>query len=318
MEPVIGGRFPARDPDVELRAIVMAPRSSWKGFIRLNLVSVPVKGYTATSSGGGEVALNQIHSACNSRIKYQKHCPIHGEVPKEEIVSGFEIAKDQYVMIDPAEVDKLRSESDKAVTIDAFIPQDKLDPIYFSGKNYYLVPDGPVAFRPYALLVAGIKEQGVCGIARVVMHSRDQLVLLRPIDRLLAMSILNFETQLVKPSTFEAEVPAQDVGSDELKLVNMLIKATTPKAVDLAQYKDTYSDKLTKLIEAKVAGKEIITPPSQEAGQVVNLMDALKASLARMQGTETAVKKADTKPPKKAAKSKASPPAEVKKKKKSS
>jgi len=294
--------------------VVMAPRSSWKGFLRLNLVSVPVKGYTATSSGGGEVALNQIHAVCNSRIKYQKHCPIHGEVPKEEIVSGYEIAKDQYVVIDPAEVDKLRSESDKAVTIDAFIPRDQLDPIYFSGKNYYLVPDGPVAFRPYALLVAGIKEQGVCGIARVVMHSRDQLVLLRPVDRLLTMSILNFETQVVKPSAFEAEIPAQDVGPDELKLVNMLIKATTPKSVDLAQYKDTYSAKLTELIEAKVAGKQIITPPAQETGQVANLMDALKASLARMQVTEAAVKKAEAKPPKKMAPSKGKPAAQKKKK----
>jgi len=103
------------------------PRSSWKGFIKLSLVSVPVKGYTATSSGGGQIRLNQLHEECNSRIKYQKVCPIHGEVPNDEIVMGYEYAKDQYAVIDPSELDKLRSESDRAVNIDRFVSPDEPD-----------------------------------------------------------------------------------------------------------------------------------------------------------------------------------------------
>src|SRR5262249_40436231 len=130
----------------------MAARSSWKGFLRFSLVSVPVKAYNATTSGGGEITLNQIHADCHSRIKYQKVCPVHGEVSGDAILSGYEFAKGQYVVVDPAEIEKLRPESDKAVQIDAFVSPATIDPIYQNGKTYYLVPDGPVAFKPYALL----------------------------------------------------------------------------------------------------------------------------------------------------------------------
>jgi DNA end-binding protein Ku len=290
----------------------MAARSSWKGFIRLSLVSVPVKAYTASASGGGEISLNQIHAECNSRIRYQKTCPIHGEVSQDQIVMGYEIAKGQYVVIDPDEIQKLRPESDKAVHIDAFVPQDQLDAAQFSGKNYFLVPDGPIAFKPYGLLVAGMKEMNVNAVAKVVMHNRDQLVLLRPINRLLGMSILHFESQLVKPATFEPEVPAQELAPEELNLVQTLIKASTPKEVDLTRYRDTYTEKLAQLIELKTQGKEIVMPPAAEQTQVINLMEALRQSVSQLQPAGAA----EEKPPKKAAKS-ARKPAEEKKKKSS-
>jgi len=290
----------------------MAARSSWKGFLRLSLVSVPVKAYTANTSGGGEISLNQIHAECNSRIKYQKVCPIHGELSSDAIVSGYEIAKGQYVVIDPSELDKLRSESDKAVHLDAFIAPGQVDAVYFSGKHYYLVPDGPIGFKPYALLVAGMKAQNVFAVGKVVMHSKDQVVLLRPIDRLLSMAILNFDSQVVKPAAFEPEVPAQEIAADELNLVNTLIKASTPKQFDLAQYKDTYTAKLTQLIEAKVQGKEIVTPPAEEQAQVINLMEALKASISQL--GPAAAEPAEAKPPKKTARSTRKPAEEKKKK----
>src|SRR5438477_12436596 len=122
----------------------MAARSSWKGFLRLSLVSIPVKAYTATASGGGEIHLNQIHADCHNRIKYQKVCPIHGEVSNDAIVSGYEFAKGQFVVIDPNELYKLCSESDKAIQIDTYIVPDELDLLYFNGRTYYLVPDDPV------------------------------------------------------------------------------------------------------------------------------------------------------------------------------
>jgi DNA end-binding protein Ku len=292
----------------------MAARSSWKGFLRLSLVSVPVKAYTANSSGGGEIALNQIHKECHSRIKYQKTCPIHGEISNDEIVSGYEISKGQYVVIDPSELEKLRSESDKAVHIDAFIPHDRIDPVFYSGKNYYLVPDGPIAFKPYSLLVAGMRDRKVYGVAKVVMHSKDQVVLLRPLDKMLAMSILNFESQVVKPANFEPEVPTQELAPEELSLVETLVKATTPKEFSFSQYKDTYTEKLTQLIEAKVQGKEIVTPPVEEHAQVINLMDALRQSVSQLKPEGEAA--AEAKPPKKTARS-ARKPAEEKKKKSS-
>src|ERR1700757_4816491 len=111
----------------------MAARSTWKGYLKINLVSVPVKAYTATASGGGEVRLNQLHQECNSRINYKKTCPIHGEVSNDQIVSGYEYSKGQYVVVDEEEVDRLRTPDEKAVNIDAFIPSNAVDPTYYSG-----------------------------------------------------------------------------------------------------------------------------------------------------------------------------------------
>src|SRR5262245_34109376 len=289
----------------------MAARASWKGFIRLSLVSVPVKAFTATASGGGEIHLNQIHAECHNRIRYQKTCPVHGEVSNDAIVSGYEFAKGQYVVIDPDEIDKLRSESDKAVKIDSFIAPDQLDPIYFSGRTYYLVPDGPVGQRPYVLLHKGMVDEDRCAIAQVVMHGKEQVVMLRPIGKLLAMSMLDFESRIVKPDNFEGEVPEQDASGPELDLVKTLIKSSTEKKLDFSKYKDTYTVKLTELIEAKIQGKEIITPPAQEEAHVINLMDALKKSL-EMQGAAPA---AAGKPPRKMAKSEPKKPTAERKRK---
>ena len=119
------------------------PRSSWKGYLKLSLVSVPVKGYTANISAS-DVALHQLHSECHSRIKYKKTCPIHGEIPKEEIVSGYEYAEGQYVVIEPEELAKIRGERERAVTLDAVVPLNSVDPVHFTDKTYYLVPDGKV------------------------------------------------------------------------------------------------------------------------------------------------------------------------------
>lgn len=294
----------------------MAPRSTWKGFLKLSLVSVPVKAYTAVSSGS-EVSLNQLHKDCNSRINYKKSCPIHGEVKQDEIVSGYEYAKDQYVVIDTGELDKLRTEDDKAVKINSFISPDQLDPIHLTGKCYYLVPDGPVAQRPYAVLHQAMVAQKKNAIAQVVLHGKEQVVLVRPIDKLLSMSPLTYEHQITSSSTFDDEVPQSPAAPDELDLANKLIAAATAKKFDFSVYKDVYTERLTKLIEAKVAGQEIVAAPAQEQSNVINLMDALRESVAKLGGAgESAPKKAvAAKPPKKLAPSKVGKATEAKKRK---
>ncbi len=270
----------------------MPARSSWKGFLKLSLVSVPVKAYTATASGGGEVRLNQLHAECHSRINYKKTCPIHGEVPNDQIVSGYEYSKGQYVVIDTGELDKLRTEDEKAINIDAFIKPEALDPVYLSGRSYYLIPDGPVGQKPYALLHQGMVELKKHAVAQVVMHGRDQVVLLRPIEDLLMMSILSYDSQVTKPAAFEDEITQPKLEGEELKLAKTLIEASTPKQFDFAKYKDTYTEKLTQLIEKKVAGEEIVAPPVHEQAQIINLMDALRQSVAKVQGGEEAAKPA--------------------------
>src|SRR3954452_13248564 len=138
-----------------------AARPSYKGFIRFSLVSIPAKGYTAarSDSSSGKVALTQLHKDCNARVKYQKVCPVHGELKAEDIVSGYEFADDQYVVIDPEEVQKLRSKNDRTIGVEAFVPAGKIDPRYYSGRLMYLVPDGPVGHKPYAMLQRVLIDQ---------------------------------------------------------------------------------------------------------------------------------------------------------------
>jgi DNA end-binding protein Ku len=263
----------------------MPPRSSWKGYLRLSLVSVPVQAFTASVSGGGEIHLNQLHAECNSRIRYKKVCPIHGEVSNDEIVSGYEYAKGQYVVVDPDELARLRQESDRAINIDTFIKPEQLDPIYYEGRTYYLVPDGPVGQKPYAVLYAGLEEQNRYGIARAVFSGKDQLVLLRPLDRLLVLTMLAYESQVRAPSAFHEELIDSKVTAEELRLAETLIKASSTDKFDFARYEDQYTSRLTELIEAKVAGKEIVAPPAaEEEDHVINLMDALRKSVQQATG----------------------------------
>lgn len=263
----------------------MAARSSWKGYLRLSLVSVPIKGYTGSRSSS-EIRLNQLHAECHSRIKYQKTCPIHGEVPKEEIVSGYEYAEAQYVVIDPAELAQLRAERERAVTIDAVIPARSVDPVYHTEKLYYLLPDGAVGQKPYALIQQCMADDKLEAVARVVLYGREEIVLVRPVDGLLSMMMLKYDAEVTHPDAFTEELVTPKVEVEELNLTRTLLKAFVKKKFSLAAYKDDYVEKLTELIEAKVEGRELVTPPAAEEPQVINLMDALKKSVAQARGDE--------------------------------
>jgi len=262
-----------------------AARSVWKGFIQFSLVSVPVRAYAAAASAGsgGEIRLNQLHAECNSRIKYLKVCPVHGEVKQDEIVSGYEFAKDQYVVIDPAEVDKLRTTSDKTVSVKAFVKPDAVDVSQYSGKTYFLVPNDAVAQRPYALLVRAMKEQKRHAFAQVVMSGKRQIVLLRPVGKLLMMSFLSYADDFKDTKEFEDEVQNVDVTPDEMKLTKMLTDAMAEDRFDVSAYKDDYAEQMRKLVDAKVAGREVVAPPDEPAPRIINLVEALKQSIAESQ-----------------------------------
>lgn len=257
----------------------MPPRPTWKGFLQLSLVSVPVQGFTATSSAGSPIRLNQLHAECHERIRYQKVCPVHGEVSANEIVMGYEYARGQYVVVDPDELDRLRTEKDKSISIDAFVPSDSIDPLYFSGKTYYLVPDGTHARKPYSLLHSGMTKEQLCGVAQVVVSRREQLVLIRPLDQLLAMSVLIYPSELRQPESFRDQVPSAEGSSAEVRLTRTLLQGLTRSDLDLAEYRDLYDDRLRQLVEAKAEGRELVAPDQTTPPPVINLMDALKASV---------------------------------------
>lgn len=280
----------------------MPPRSTWKGYLKVSLVVVPVKAYTASSSGGGQIHLNQLHESCHRRIRYQKTCPEHGEIGNDQIVSGYEYSKGQYVVVDTSELEKLRSESDKSINVENFVHAGTIDPVYFSGKSYYLVPDGPVGQRPYALLQQTMANENLQAVAQVVLSGREQLVLVRPLHGLLTMSVLVYESQIKQPSSFKDELVELELNDQEMNLTRQLISALVDEDFDLGRYTDKYVEKLTQLIESKVEGKELVSPPDDEAPHVINLMDALKESVQRIRAPE--MKKATQTPPSKMAASK--------------
>lgn len=256
----------------------MPPRSSFKGFLRLSLVSVPVKGYTANQTGA-EIHLNQLHAECNQRIRYKKVCPVHGEVAQEEIVSGYEESKDQYVVIDPEEVQALRKKSEKSVDIVGFVPAATLDPMYFSGRTYYLTPDGAAGQKPYQLLKEAMESDGLIAIASAILSAREHMVALRPIEGLIGMSVLQYAEKVKEASDFADEVHAAKITAAERTLTKTLVAASTLEDFDYSQYKDHYVDELRKLIDMKIEGQEIVVAADQEEPKVINLMEALKASV---------------------------------------
>jgi DNA end-binding protein Ku len=262
----------------------MAPRFSWKAFLRLSLVTVPVKGYNAVQSGGGEIHLHQLHEPCHSRIRYKKVCPIHGEVPNNEIVSGYEFAKDQYVVIDKADLEKLQPEAEKAINLETFVSPDTVDQLYLDGRSYYLVPDGPVGRKPYAVLHQAMVEAKRYAIGEGTFGGKQELVLVRPLDGLLALEMLHHAAEMRAPVDLDEDLSLPEVGKQELKLAQTLIDASTSKKFDLSKYENRYTESLKALIDAKVEGKELVAPPQVEEPQVINIMDALRQSVAKAKG----------------------------------
>ncbi len=260
----------------------MAAHASWKGFLKLSLVSVPVKAFTATATAS-EISLHQLHGKTHTRIQYRKFAPEVGEVSNDEIVKGYEYDKGQYVIINEDELDKLRTESDKSVRIDGFIKPQDLSSIYLGGRTYYLTPDGPVGQKPYNLLLKGMESNGVCAIAEVVISQKEQVVMVRPVDGLLAMTVLNRKDEVKAASSFKDEIAETTSSEAETSLTDTLIKASMIKDFDFGRYHDVYKQKLTSLIQMKIEGKEIVQVRDPEEPKIINLMEALKRSVAEAQ-----------------------------------
>lgn len=261
------------------------PRSTWKGYLKLSFVSVPVKGYTANTGAGG-VQLHQLHRECNSRIKYQKNCPVHGVVPNSEIVSAYEYSDEQYVVIDPKELKTLRAAGERAVNVEAVVKAGSIDPLYFTDKTYYLLPDGAVGQRPYALLQQTLADDDRWAVGKAVLFSREELVLIRPLEGLISMTALKYDAEIVHPQALTDELETPSLIAAEVSLTKTLLKAFVRPKFSLTKYKDEYVENLTEFIEAKVAGKKIVAAPAAEEPPIINLMDALRKSVAAVSGEE--------------------------------
>jgi DNA end-binding protein Ku len=259
-----------------------AGRPSWSGMLRFGLVAFPVQAYNAQVREAGGVQFHQLHAPCHSRIRYEKHCPIHGRVPNEEIVSGYEVAKNEYVEIDPAELRALRTKERRGLSLDAFIDPAELDPIYFDGRMYLLAPDGAEAEQPYAVFVEALVRRGKWGIGQIVFSGREQVVALRPWQSSLHMAMLNYAAEIRTPADLATPPKATKTASKEVALAERLIDAWAEEAFDFAKYEDHYVEQVRALIKSRAEGRGVVVPEEEEEeAPVVNLMEALQASLGK-------------------------------------
>jgi DNA end-binding protein Ku len=275
------------------------PRSIWTGTISFGLVTVPVKLYSSIQRK--TVRFHQLNGQTGVRIQQKRVDPTTGdEVGYDDIVKGFELTPDRYVVIEPGELETLSPKKTKTIDIEDFVALEEIDPIYFD-HPYYLAP-GPGGTKPYRLLLEAMRETGRVAIANVVIRSKQQLVAVRPMadGDALGMSTMVYPDEIIDPATID-EIPAADdveLKEREIDIAKQLIDSLAG-AFDPDKYRDTYRDEVLNLIERKAEGEEIAVQPAadEEAEPVPDLMAALKASLDAVRsrdenGGETAKKKA--------------------------
>ena len=246
----------------------------WKGHLTFGLVSFPVKLYSAARSES--ISFNQLHKHDGSRIKQVIFCQAEDKpIPRTEIVKGYEYEKDHYVVVEDEEIKKVAPQTAKVMEILEFVKGADVDPIYLE-TSYYLAPE-EAGEKPYALLFEALKQAGYVGVARVAMHNREHIVILRPGENGVLMHTMYFAHEIRKVDEFRTDLSL--VKEKELALAQSLIEAL---AADFQpeKYKDNYRENLLRLIDAKREGKEVVATPEPKQEKVVDILEALKASLA--------------------------------------
>jgi DNA end-binding protein Ku len=275
-------------------------RSIWRGAISFGLVNVPVKLYSAVSKK--TVRFNQLHDADGVRIQQKRVCPADGEeVPYENIVKGYEIAPDKYVVITNEELEALDPKKTRTIDIEDFVDVSEIDPLYYE-HPYYLVPDTG-ASKAYTLLLDALRETNKVAIARVVLRSKEYLTAIRPAGDVLTMETMLFADELV-PSDKLDELPDEDSRATdrELAMARQLIESQATD-FDPTKYRDEYRERVLDMIERKAQGEDVsVQPDVEEPTEVPDLMAALEASLAAATGDKAAAGNGAAKAKKPAAK----------------
>jgi DNA end-binding protein Ku len=260
----------------------MAARPTWKGYLKISLVNIPIKVFPATDAGA-TISFNQLHAECGTRIQQKRWCPhCEKEVPNTDLVKGYEFEKGRYVVVDEEDIEKVRVESTRVINLEKFTEDTAIDPIYLE-RPYYLAPDGPAAKESFAVIREGMK--GMAGIGKVALYGREYLIKVQPRERGLIMYTLRHASEIRSMDAIDdlADVP-EHVKADEVKLAKQVI-GTFEGEVDFESYRDEYQAGLREIIDAKIEGREIVAPEVEEPPKVVNLMDALRKSLDSVGGT---------------------------------
>ncbi len=254
------------------------PRSIWNGVISFGMVSIPVKLYTATEDK--DISFRQLHKECGSRLKQLRWCPeCDRAVEWDEVVRGYEYAKDEHVVMTEEDFEKLPLPSKQTVELAAFVKADQIDPIYYQ-KTYYLEPDEK-GVKPYALLMKALEDKGLIGIAKIAVRNKEQLCALRTMDGSLVLETLYYPDE-IREVPFE--IPEQKFTKAEMKMAHALIDLLE-QDFDPAQFDDEYRAALQQIIDAKLDGIELAAPDVARPAKVTDLMSALKASVAAAKKT---------------------------------
>jgi DNA end-binding protein Ku len=257
----------------------MAARATWKGYLKISLVNIPIRVFPATDAAA-TVSFNQLHRECQSRIKQKRWCPTcEVEVPNTDIVKGYEFEKGKYVVMEDEDLANVRPESTRVINIMQFADAKLIDPVYVE-RPYYLAPDGNVAAEAFAVMREGMA--GKAAIGKLALSGREYLVAIQPRENGLVMYTLRHAAEVRAMSAIDELklVPAK-IKADEVKLAKQVI-GNFETGGDLSQYKDDYQEQLRSMIDAKIAGEEIVAPKDEEPPKVVNLMEALRESLDRV------------------------------------
>lgn len=256
-------------------------KASWRGMLQFGLVSISVEAVNAHLVSADHIAFHQLHASCHSRIRYEKTCPVHGPVGSEEIISGYEYAKDKYVEVDPEELDALRTQRERNLTIDAFVSPGDIDLLQFDGRMYYLVPAAESSREAYAVLVEALRRQERWGVGLIVMSGKEQPVIVRPYRTVLHMALLNYVAEMRPPASVLSQQMQISDSNKKLRLAEQLVENWSDSNFSYADYVDTYNTKIQRLIEAKIAGREIVSPAEpEEPPTVINLLEALRKSVS--------------------------------------
>ncbi|HEY5547256.1 MAG TPA: Ku protein [Gemmatimonadaceae bacterium] len=271
----------------------MPVKSTGTATISFGLVSVPVHIYSSSESRAS-VSFNMLHKKCGTRVKQQYICPKDNNevIARDEMVKGYEFAKDQYVTFTPDELKALEEKATGTIDIAEFVPLAEVDREYLD-RVYYLGPDKG-GDRAYRLLAKALKETGRAALGQFATRGQQHLVLLRPRDGVIVMEQLHYADEMKSPT--EVPIPEGDVKETELKLAKQLIDQGTTDSFEPAKYKDTVRERVLEAIQGKVEGHEITTEPAQDGGgKIIDLMEALKASLAAGGGNEEEEEEAESK-----------------------
>lgn len=254
----------------------MAGRASWKGYLKLSLVSCPVKLFPATSASAGKISFNLLHKDTLNRVQQKYHDPELGEIDRADLVKGYQFEKDKYVVVTAEELDEIEVESSKTIDIDGFVDRADIDSIY-QDNTYYLAPDGPIAEETFAVILDAMREAGKVAIARIVLSGRERLVTIDPIEDGFRLTTLRSAKEIRDASGALDKLNAK-YAPDMLAMAKQII-ASKQMEFHPEAFEDRYEEALLTLVKSKIAGGQPVITKAPERGNVVNLMDALRRSI---------------------------------------